>query len=319
MKMISTKINIKRIICLVIALIFAVGLLSGCGEVRVDSSMNGEVLAKIGNASCSTAEAKMRLLEQRDLYEATDSELLWKRDINGETMAEYIKSAVKDEMVKYTACIVMADKLAIYLSDEETEAAYEKGVEAFNKLSKSHDLSSYGITEDTAKELYYKQAVYEMVYDYVSSDVSLDISDADTKVIKVNYVFIPYDDGYDRADELRVSVKNGEDFERTFTDAGYEPKMNQVIRKGDMTENFENVAYLLNDGELSEVVEDGKNGFYVIQCVEDYMVEESNANYNTIISDTRKEMFDEAYADFASGQKLRFNDDVWNEIDIESL
>lgn len=295
------------------------GLFSGCKEIRIDSTMNQDVLLRIGNAECSTKEGIMRLLEQRDLYEQTDSELLWKRDLSGTTMAEYIKDAVKDQMTRYTSAIIMSDKMAVYLSDEETEAAYEAGVKAYNKLAEKYDLNSYGITEETAKELYYKEAVYNMLYDYVSKDISLDISEADTKVIKVNYVYLPYDIGYDAADELRVRVKNGEDFEHIFTGAGYEPKLNQVIKKGEMPEKFENVAYLLKDGELSEVVEIGKEGFYVIQCIEDYMVEDSAANRNTILSETKKKVFDEAYAEFASGQKLRFNDDVWDAIDIETL
>ena len=95
--------------------------------------------------------------------------------------------------------------------------------------------------------------------------------------------------------------------------------MRRVISRGDMDSRFENVAYALVDGELSEVVEIGKEGYYIIQCIEDYMVSESVANKNKVISEARKEAFEEAYEEFAQNQKLRFNTEEWNKIDVESL
>ena len=117
-----------------------------------------------------------------------------------------------------------------------------------------------------------------MLYEGLSENLSLEISEADTKVIQVSYVFIPGTESYDKAEQLRKTINDGEGFEYACEHAGFEPVLGKTLMKGDMPESFERVAYALIDGEMSEVVEDGKNGYYLILCLEDYMVAESIAN-----------------------------------------
>lgn len=308
-----------RMAALFLAAALSVTVFTGCTEVRISTPMDEDVMLMVDKQSCGTDEAMMRLLEVRDQYVKLGNEYLWQTQISNESMADYIKSTVKDELTKYTASFVMADNLAVYLTDEEKSQAALDGEAAYKKLSEKYDLSKYGITSETAANLYEKKAVYQMVYNKVSENLTMDISEADTKVIEVNYVYMDASFGYDAADALRLSIKNGEDFEYACTEAGLEPEMRRVIMRGERDSRFENVAYALVDGELSEVVEIGKEGYYIIQCIEDYMVSESVSNKNKIISEARKQAFEQAYSDFAKKAKLRFNTDEWNKIDVESL
>jgi len=317
------KSKFLRMAGLILGSIFVLGLFSACGEIKIDTPMSENVLAEIGGEECPMDEAILRLLEERTLYESTDdTELLWRREIGNENMADYIKNSVKDEMIRNTTCVLMADSMALYLTDIEINDAYDAAEKAYNKMNDMWELEKYKITLDTAKRLYYKRAIYEMIYNYVSKDLDLEISEADTKVIEVNYVFIPYSETEDRyavAESIRQGTLAGEDFEFLCNQAGYPPEMHKVISKGEMPQAFENVAFALVDYELSEVIEYGKNGYYVIQCVEDYMVTESVANKNQIISDKRKALFDEAYIDYAATKKLRFNSATWDSIQVEKL
>ena len=294
-------------------------LLSGCQEIRLDTAMDKDIMLQVGSTTCSTQEGIFRLLEERTQYEAIDSELLWKRDISGETMADYIKDSVKNEMIRNTTCLLMADSMALYLNEEQEAEAAAKAEDAYNRMQSLYDLTKYGITMENVKDLYYKRAVYEMLYETLSQDLSMEISESDTKVIQVSYVFLPGTESYDAAEDLRATINGGEGFEFACEQAGYEPQLNKVIMKGDMPESFERVAYALIDGEMSEVVEDGKNGYYLILCIEDYMVAESIANKNKIISEQKKAIFDEQYAEFTAKKKLQFNSERWDSIDIETL
>lgn len=314
------KRQMKKIISLLLAAIMLCFALTACSnEIRIDTTMDKNILLNVGGTTCSTQEAIFRLFEERAQYEAIDNELLWKRDLGGETMADYIKSAVKYEMTRNTTCMLMADSLALYLNeDQETEAAM-KAQEAYDKMSARFDLSKYNITLTDVQNLYYKEQVYQMLYEELSKDLSLEISESDTKVIQVSYVFIPGQENYEAAEALRAKINGGEGFEYSCEQAGYEPVLNKTIMRGDMPESFERVAYALIDGEMSEVVEDGKNGYYLILCIEDYLVAESTANKNKIISEAKKEVFDKEYAAFTAKKKLQFNSGVWDAIDVEGL
>lgn len=311
--------RIKKHIISILAAVVLVLALTSCGEIRIDIAMDDDTLLQVGAAKCSMQEAVFRILEERELYEAMDSEMIWKRDINGETMADYIKNSVENEMIRNTTCLLMSDDEAKYLSEEDEAEAKEKAKAAYDRLKAKYDLSKYGITLENVESLYHKKAVYEMLYNESESDIKMDISESDTKVIKVNYLFLPIEVPYNDADAIRKSVLAGEDFEYVCEQAGYTPELNKVIVKGDMPESFERVAYALYDGEMSEVVEDGKNGYYLIQCVEDYMVAESVANNNKVISEAKKEIFDKKYSEYTKGKKLQFNNVEWDKIEIESL
>ncbi len=315
--------KILRITKMLPGLLLVLLFFSACGEIKIDTPMSREVLCEVDGLECPMDEAVFRLFEERTLYEAADdSDILWKREIGNEKMTDYIKNSVKDEMIRNTTCVLMADSMALYLEDNEISETYSAAENAYNKMAGLWNLEEYGITPDSAKRAYYKQALYKKIYDEVSKGLDLEISEADTKVIDVNYVFIPYSADNDNeavAESVRQGVLAGEDFEFLCNKAGFKPVMHRILSKGEMPAAFEKVAYALVDNELSEVVQDGKNGYYIIYCNEDYMVTESVANKNQIISRKRKELFDKAYLDFAATKKQRFNNEVWNGIQVDKL
>lgn len=313
-----SRIKFKRIPAMIAAVTAAVLLLSACTEIRLAGPMSSKTLLTINDEPCSVAEAIFRLMEVRDYYKADEDDMFWYRAIGDITFDEYIKDSVKDEMLKITASVLMSDEMALYITEEEQNQIISDATEAYTGLSDHYDLAKYGITLDTAIDLYTKQAYYNKVFNKLSENINLEISEADTKVIEVNYVEIPVSVSINEAEEFRKEVRNGTSFQTACEKYGWEPVMNRVLMKGMMPESFEYIAYALTDGELSEIVETTEC-LYVIQCIEDYMISESVANNNQVMSAARKALFDEHYSKFAEGVLLRFNDSAWDEISVPEL
>ena len=311
------KSIIRKISLLVLSCVLVISLCA-CGEIRLASPMSDNVLLTINTESCSVTEAIFRLMEVKEFYKADEDSMFWDRSIGDTTFEGYIKDSVKDEMLRITASQIMSEEMALYLTDDDIEKYTNEATESFLNLSQSYDLTSYGITQSTVIELYRKKALYDKVFNKLSEDINIQISEADTKVIEVNYVEIPVSVSLNMAEQLRTEVKSGTSFQRACESFGWEPVMNQVIMKGDMPSAFENVAYALIDGELSEIIETPEC-LYIIQCIEDYMISESVANNNKVISAARKAQFDQAYNELAERTLLRFNDSVWNEIRVAAL
>ena len=311
------KKNLRKICLLILAAAMAF-VLGACAEIRLAKPMDSDVLLIIDDTECSTAECIFRLMEIKELYHADEDEIFWYRSIGDTDLEHYVKDSVLDEMTKYTASVIMADEMALTLSIDEQSEVMNYAQQAYNEMSQKYDLAKYGITLQNVEDLYMKKALYELVFNDVSKDVTMEISATDTKVILLNYVEIPPKTSIDDIEAMRSLIRGGADFGEVCEENGYEPHMNCVTKRGDYPSQFENVAYALLDGELSEAIET-KDCIYLIQCVEDYMVNESVANYNEVISRARKDKFNEAFIEFSADRLLRMNSKVWDDISVPDL
>lgn len=311
---INTKI-VKKFISGIIAAAAALSLCA-CSEVQISAPMDPATLVTIESSSIQVTESIFRLMELRTAYGETSAEF-YASEVDGMTMEEYIKDSVKEEVIRLCAVGNMADGMAVYLTEEENSQALEEAQEAYKEISALYDLSAHAITITDAESLYIKQALYEKVYAELTGEVTMEISESDTKVIQVNYCLLPEEATLTEAETLRSTINAGE-FQTACESAGYTPVMNAQIRKGDMIAAFESVAFSLGDGEVSECTETIE-GIYIIQCVEDYLSAESSANYNAVISQEKKERFEEVYDAYSEGTALRFNSEVWEEISVAGL
>ena len=316
MKKNAAKKFLRKTAALILAGVIALSMCA-CAEIKLVSSMDDDTLIVIDDEVCTSAEGIFRLMEVIEAYGDAD-EYFFERSVGSLTMEEYLKESVKEEMIKLLCVSFIADDLAIYLTDEEIEASNEAAQEAYTQISAKYDTASYSITAEDVCSLYERQALYEKVYSELTESVTMQISETDTKVIEVNFVLFPEGTTLSEAESFREKILAGADFEQTCESAGYEPYMNITVKKGDMVSAFENVAFALTEGELSECTET-VDGIYLIECVEDYLEAESAANYNSVIAAAQDEIFDEAYSAVYENVQINFNSDLWKKVDAAGL
>ena len=103
--MISTRKNIFLILVLCICTVLC---LTGCDQVRLDTASK-DALITVDKTTLTKEEGIYRLLEQKILYEGDQGQDIWSKKIGSESMGDYVKEAVFDELVKYTASVVRAE------------------------------------------------------------------------------------------------------------------------------------------------------------------------------------------------------------------
>ena len=317
--MISTrKINfIYKMVLVLAGILFLSSFLAGCSEIRIDTS-TGNALITVDKTELSKEEAVYRLLEQKIAYEGDGTSEIWSRKIGSETMNDYVKESVMDELTLYTASVVMADELGVYMTDEDKVSAAKAAEETYTRVSGAAMTDKYPISLDAAKELYIKKATYDKVYEYVTRDIGNEITEDSTKVILIDYVIIPTKDGNAVAKEIYSELLAQVPFDEACRAAGYTPQMNQVVYPKTMNTVFESVAFALTDGELSEVVE-SRDEYYIIHCIDDKLLEESSANYAKVLTEAKQEKFQLYYLAFASNHKLSVDTKFWNKIQLSDF
>lgn len=290
-------------------------MLSGCTEIKVTHPLGSDTLLEINDTRCSMGTGVFALLEAKENYKDADDTLIWTRNIGDTTLAQYLKSTVTDELLRYTAAEVMAQPLTVFIAEEDREKAETDAQALFEDLNSRYNLARYNISWEDALDLMIKRTYYNKVYEKLSENISMEISEADTKVIEISYVFIPSEDGIETAEKMRNEVRGGADFESVCSNYGYVPVQDLMVMKGTLQASMENKAFALRDNEVSEIIET-REGYYIIFCLEDYKVAESLANKNRMIADAKKERFQKAYEDFARSNKMRFNTSAWDEYDL---
>ncbi|MBR2695992.1 MAG: hypothetical protein IKE48_00615 [Parasporobacterium sp.] len=307
----------KRGLLLILSLLLC-GCLCACSEVKL-GSLGKNTFLQIEEASCSKAEAIFLLMEEKAYFEGgqTASDI-WLRPVGNETMGEYIKDVVLDQATRYTAAMVMSDRLAVYPTEEAVNLAGEQAVAAWSKISSLYNTAEYELTASDVNDLYNKKAVYEAVYDSITQEATQDITEESTRVMLADYVVVPVEAGEELAQQLWSSVKEGADFSHACDIAGYPLKTGQVIKRGELNPTVDTIAFALIDGELSEVIE-SKDGYYVIHCLDDNLILESAANYNEVLSNAKEEAFKNAYYEFSKGAKLYIDNKFWDKIEIGSI
>ena len=311
--------KITKIISFCILVAVLATSLCACSEIKLSTGKEKNTLVEIENSKCEIDEAYACLMETILSYESDlATGYFWNEKIGSQSIKDYIKEGAKDELTRITASTIFASQKAISLTEDERQNISKEAEVTFERLAANFDVAKFAVTTQSVINYYTKKTLFKKLYDTITADVNEIITPENTKVILVNYVQLPVNTSAQEANSLWEKIKSTKDFEKCAKEAGVEPVLNKMLKRGDMSSNFDEVAFALRDGELSEVVE-SKDGLYIIECIDDQVVSKSTANYNQMLMIAKDEKFDEEYAAFAKDMRLFFNNGLWNKVDVSKL
>ena len=306
----TTLIAMAVLLCIV---------LTACSEVKLKTAAVKDAFIQIEDASCSRAEAVFMLMEEKAVYEEGQNPSdFWEREIGSENMNDYVKDVVVDKLTRYTSAEVLSDRMGVYPSDEAKNKAGEDAVTAWTKISGLYNVDEYEITAADVNDLYLKKATYDAVYNKITTDAAANITEDSTRVMLADYVVIPTSAGEETATQIYQSIKEGTAFADACAAAGYQMLAEQQIKRGELNTTVDNIAFALNDGEMSEVII-SKEGYYIIHCIDDKLLLESAANYNEVLTNAKENAFRDSYYEFSKESKMSFDSGYWKKIKISEI
>ena len=301
----------KKII-LILVLVLAIGMLSGCIQ-----KAESEEVAKVNGESISREAYINELNIYKNMYEVQYGEDIWSIEIEeGKSFENYLKETVLENMIIDKALQQEAQNNGIEVSDEELDSQFEMYKTQFPSEEEYQTfLDGNMMTEEYLKNTIRKDQLINEYLENYTSEIEVEDSDLENyynenkdQIDKVRASHILLEDEI-QAQEVLTKLKEGEDFAEMAQEYSIDGSAQSggdlgLFGKGQMIPEFEEVAFNLEVGELSGLVE-SQFGIHIIKVTEKQTTFEEN-----------KEVIEEQYRNTLFNERVT---EIKEEADVEKL
>ncbi|WHH57607.1 peptidylprolyl isomerase [Petroclostridium sp. X23] len=329
-------------------------ILSGCGNVDINkevATINGEkITVREFNFFLWTVKERMQLEAQN-----ANVENFWDTEIEGKKAIDVAKEKALEAAVSNKIQMQKAKEMGITLTDEDSKQITEEkkqyvegwgGKENYQKL-----LKEKGMTDKSFTEILEKLKLSEKLYNKVIGEgTEYNISDSEIqayydankqmfykpqvkakhillKTVDKDYQPLPQekqDEAKKTIDEISTKIKAGEDFDKLMKEFSQDEGLEQypdgyTFGKGEMVPEFEEAAFSLEPGQVSEVVKSAY-GYHIIKLLDKieayYSIEETKDYIKENILIPQK--YNEQVNKWKEEAKVESNQEIIKKIEFET-
>ncbi len=285
---------------------------------------------RIGRSTCTLPEFMVYLVNTQNQYENVYGEQIWSVEAEGVTLEDNVKDTVLAKLAQIKTMYLMAKERGVELDEGEKQRVTAVAQAYYNSLSEQ-ERQAMGADLELIRQLYTEYAMAEKVYNQIIEGINPEISDDEARTITVEHLLIRtytmdgtgkrinYSEStkrecYEQILQLREQAVNGtEDFAELAAKYSEDGNLRYSFRKGETDPVLEEVAFKLENGEISDVVE-SKEGYHLIRCVSTFDREETDANKLKIVEERRGQVFGGEYDAFVETLPRSMNEELWQEI-----
>ena len=202
----------KKTAVVAMACIMAAGMLTGCGEKKLDGSKTVATVdgteIPLGVVSLSVREGQMQTEAMYQSFMGSSDFDIWDTEAEeGKTYGEQIvEESLKDVELMY----IMKEKAADYdveITDDE-EKAIEEAASSFMKANSDEAIADLAVTEDQVKTYLELETYKQKIRDPIIADVDKDVSDEEAQQSSFEYVSVSTADLSD--DEIKQKKEDAQ-------------------------------------------------------------------------------------------------------------
>lgn len=258
-----------------IALLLLTLTLSGCAEPKEG------LVAKVYEEEISEDQLNDEYEVFKNIYiKQFGEDAMTQKGEDGRSLEETLKEQILDKIIMEKIIEKESKDMEIEVSDEEIEEKVEEyiamtgGEDEFNEFLKGNDLSRDYFVENLRKEILvnkHKDSFIEGVE--VSDKEAKDFFEANKEkleVIRASHILLKTEE---EAEKVLERIRAGDDFEQLAKDLSVD-KASALIggdlgyfTKGTRIAEFEDIAFDLEQGELSDIVKT-EVGYHIIKLVD---------------------------------------------------
>ncbi|MCM1056652.1 MAG: peptidylprolyl isomerase [Firmicutes bacterium] len=285
---------------------------------------------RIADINCTRPEIMVYLVTMQNRYESVYGPKIWNVAKDDVTLEENVKDTVLARIAQIKTMCLLAEREKVELDSDEIRSAEQAAAEYFASLNET-EVRLMGVEVGTIRQLYEEYALANKVYKYIIQDINPEISDDEARTITVQHILlrtwttdgsgarVAYTEDvkesvYEKACEIRETAASGEqDFLDLASRYSDDTTITYSFGKGVMDAVFEETAFSLETGEVSQVIET-ESGYHIIKCTNTFDREQTELSKLEIVEERRREVFGEEYDAFADTLVRQLNTELWEEI-----
>ena len=314
------------------------GSLTACGrdtlptEVVLTSDFLEDEVFRLEGHPCMKNEIMVYLVNSENQYSEVFGSSIWAVPVGEGTLEDSYKDNILARIAQIKTMNLLAQEYNVTLDEEEEAKAKAAAREYFDSLTQA-EKDYLDVDMDTIAQLYREFAVANKLYEAITADVNPEISDDEARTITVKTILvktyktdaagnrIEYNDDEKKSALARIAqvqqmLSEGASFEVLASDYNEDSKDEYSFGRGIMPKEFEEAAFNLGAGEISDIVET-EYGYHLIYCVTTFNPEETDANKLKIVQKRKQEAFDEVYNNYVTTLTSNLNKPLYDSIHYE--
>lgn len=324
--------------CRFVMLLFALSaaLLAGCGgkktEIILTTDFKPDEVFRIETVSCYLPEIMVYLVNSENRYDEIFGEEIWKVPIGDKTVGDAYKETILARIAQIKVMNLLANDYGVSLDKDETALADAASDEYFRSLN-ADEIDAMNVSIATIRQLYREFALADKLYHTITDAVQPEISDDEARAVTVKSILIKtYSmtntgtriefsaqqraEALARAQEALGKIRAGTDFDIVAADYNEDSESAYGFGRGVMPAAFEEVAFNLDNGEISDIVET-EYGYHILMCTSSFDRDETDANKAGILKKRQQEEFNSIYEDYVKTLTSNLNGPLWESVDYQ--
>ncbi|MBR4542924.1 MAG: peptidylprolyl isomerase [Lachnospiraceae bacterium] len=286
---------------------------TACGKdsrIILTTGFDDDEIFRLEGVSCYKPEVMIYLTTMQNQYESAFGEQIWKTDTGGITLEDSVKQTVLARLAKIKMMNLMAASYKLELTKEQEQRAVLAAANYYSSLSDAEKSAFGDIKENDICNMYKEYALADSLYDYLTADVNVEISDDEARTITVEQIKVAT---YDEAQQILRELRDGASFDELAMSRSLSEDLIVSFHKGDEEEAKENACFELGEKEVSLVTE-CSDGYYIFKCLNTLDREKTDNRKAEILEQRRQEAFDAAYNSFMEGKRCYLNEEAFEAI-----
>lgn len=296
--------------------------------------LSSNTLFKIDGNPCELAEGRIYLANTIASYREIYGEELFKQNFGNLSPERFLKENVVARLSKIKVMVNLAEKNGISLTEQEKKQASE-AAKAYLKELGAEKAQELGADEKLLTKMYREYALAKKAFTIFTEGEKLEVSEDEARVIVVFHMFFqaygkdaegkitPFSGEqkgqvYSRAQEALGQLEAGADFANLAAACSDDPQWEYTIGRGEMPEEFDAVAFELEAGERSQIVET-PYGYHIILCISDFEERETRLNKARLLKEKQNQRFTELYENYVEKLQVEVNEEKWDKVTIEDM
>lgn len=273
---------------LVLAVIIFSVAVAGCGVIQKDpEAEKNAVVAKVNGHVITKEEFDRELDYYKNSFELQFGSDVWNQDIDGKKFIDVVKEQVIETLIYNELVLEEAQRQGIEVTQQETDQEIQavkdlyEDEQQYQQLLETQGLSEEQFAEKIELGLIESKFREKVLVDVTVSEEEIkDYYDKNQKefkndTIKASHILL---DTREEAEEVLAKAKTGENFAELAKKYSVEPDAETSggdlgeFGYGAMVEPFEQAAFALDKGEISDIVET-QFGYHIIKVFDKTIVD----------------------------------------------